>query len=104
MLDPWICQSVYQQSLECLTEKLPKLLLMWLTFRIKVAHFFGMLKKKSIYTKYLCLLPQKCFFPGLRNLGAQIRCAQNRYNDVQNVKQILLKANLYIIGAPAHDN
>ena len=45
----------------------------------------------------------KMFFLGLRNLGAQIRCTQNRYNDVQNVKQILLKANSYIIGAPAHD-
>ena len=41
-----------------------------------------MLKKKSIYTKYLYLLSQ-FFSPDLPNLGAQIRCDQNRYTAVQ---------------------
>ena len=39
-------------------------------------------KRKIIYTIYLCLLPQT-FFSGLPNLGAKIRCAQNRYIAVQ---------------------
>ena len=34
---------------------------MCLTFHIGVVHFFGMLKEKSIYTKYLCLLSQNFF-------------------------------------------
>ena len=42
-----------------------------------------MLKKKSIYTKYLYLLSQKIFFPGLRSFGAQVRYPQNQYNTVQ---------------------
>ena len=61
----------------------PKLLLMCLKFHIRVVHFFGMLKKKSICMQYLFLLSQKAFFPGLPNLGAQIRCAHNRYTAVQ---------------------
>ena len=56
---------------------------MCLTFHIRVVHFICMLKYKSIYTKYLCLFSQKKIFPGLRNLGAQIRCVQNRYTAVQ---------------------
>ena len=65
-----------------LLKKLSKLLLMCLTFHIRVGHFFDMPKKKSIYTKYLCLLSQ-LFFPGLPNLEAKIRCIQNRYTGVQ---------------------
>ena len=44
---------------------------MCLTFHRRVAHFFGIPKRKSIYTKHLCLLrPQtNLFFPGLPNLG-----------------------------------
>ena len=43
-----------------------------------------MLKKKSIYTKYFCLLSsQEFLFPGLPNLGSQIRFAQNRYTTDQ---------------------
>ena len=34
---------------------------MCLTFHRTVAHFFGMPKRKSIYTKYLCLLSQTFF-------------------------------------------
>ena len=34
---------------------------MCLTFHIRVTHFFGMPKRKSIYTKYLCLLSQTFF-------------------------------------------
>ena len=40
-----------------------------------------MLKKKGIYTKYLCLLSKKP--PGLLNLGAQNRYAQNQYTAVK---------------------
>ena len=46
-------------------------------------HFFGLLKKKSIYTKYFCLLSQKFFPPDLPKLSAQIRCAQNWFTAVQ---------------------
>ena len=41
-----------------------------------------MLRKKSIYTKYLFTFTQK-FFPRLPSLGAHIRCAQNWYAAVQ---------------------
>ena len=34
---------------------------MCLTFHIKVPHFFGMPKRKKIYTRYLCLLSQTFF-------------------------------------------
>ena len=34
---------------------------MCLTFHIRVTHFFDMPKRKSIYTKYLCLLSQTFF-------------------------------------------
>ena len=37
-------------------------------FHIRVVHFFDMLKKKSIYTKCLCLLSQ-IFSPGLPKLN-----------------------------------
>ena len=39
--------------------QLSNLLLMCLMFHIRVVHFFGILKKESNYTKYLCLLSQK---------------------------------------------
>ena len=56
-----------------------------------------MLKKKYIYMKYLCLLSQKKFSPGLTNLGAQIRCAQNRYIAAQtDLKYSHLLASPYI--------
>ena len=61
---------------------------MCLSFHVKVVHLFGMLKKKSIHAKYLCLLPQEIFYPGLPNLGSQIRCAQNRYNRYANRPKI----------------
>ena len=47
---------------------------MCLTFHQSVAGFFGMPKRESIYTKYLCLLSQTFFSPGLRNLGVKVRC------------------------------
>ena len=56
---------------------------MCLTLHIRVLHFCGILKKKSIYTKCLCLLSRNKFFPGLPNFRAQIRCAQNWYTAVQ---------------------
>ena len=56
---------------------------MCVTFHLGVVHFFGMPKKESIYMKYLCLLSENFFFPGLPNLGTQIICAQNQYTAVQ---------------------
>ena len=58
------------------------------TFHIRVVHFLDILNKKCIYTKYLCLLSQ---FPppGLCNLGAQIRCVQNWYPEVQMDPKLL---------------
>ena len=56
---------------------------MCLTFHVRVAKkvLWYAKKKKSIYTKYFCLL---CLlFPGLPNLGFQIRCAQNWYTTDQ---------------------
>ena len=41
-----------------------------------------MLKKKSIYAKYLCTFI-KFFFPGLPNLSDPIGCAQKQYTTVQ---------------------
>ena len=59
---------------------LSKLLLMCSNFHVRGLHLFSMLKKKS---KYLCVFSQNIFSPGLPNLGAQIRCAQNRYTAAQ---------------------
>ena len=56
---------------------------MCLTFHIRVVHFFGMLKKKSIYINIYVYFHKKCFFLGLSNLTAQIGSAQNWYNAVQ---------------------
>ena len=55
---------------------------MCLTCHIRVEHFFGALKKKIIYTKYINFY-KKELLKGLLNLGAQIRSAQNRYIDFQ---------------------
>ena len=44
---------------------------------------FFLVFKKSIYTKYQCLLSQKKISPGLPYLCPQIRCAQNQYTPVQ---------------------
>ena len=49
---------------------------MCLTFHIRLLYFFGMLKKKSIYTKHVYFYI--IFFPDLPNLAAQIRCTQNQ--------------------------
>ena len=66
---------------------------MCLKFHIRAVHFFGMWKKKSIFTKYLFT------FPGLPNLGAKIRCAQNRYTAVQTDPKypLLEKSGMYCI-------
>ena len=56
---------------------------MCLMFHKKVVHIFGILKKESNYMKYLCLLSQKKYFPGLPNLGTQISCVENRYTTAQ---------------------
>ena len=37
----------------------------------------------KMYLHQICLLSQNKFFPGLPNLGAQIRCAQDRYTAVK---------------------
>ena len=83
VLDPWIYQSVCLQSYNCLTLKLSKLWLMYLTFYVRVVNFFALLKRTNIYKNYLCLLPEKMFPPSLPNLGSQIRCVQNQYTTVQ---------------------
>ena len=67
---------------------------MCLTFDIRVEHFFGMLEKKSIYTKYLCLLSQ-ISAPGLPDLGAQIRHAQNQYTAVQTDLKYPLQGTVF---------
>ena len=54
---------------------------MCLTFHVRVVHFFGMLKKISFTRKYLLTFTN--FSLGLPNMGAQIRCVQNRYIAVQ---------------------
>ena len=67
---------------------------MLLTFHIRVAHF-GLLKKENIYTKFLFLLSQ-FFHPGSPNLGARIKCAQNRHIAVQNGPKISPGYDIYI--------
>ena len=47
----------------------------------RVAHVFGMVKKKSIQNIYVTFT--KLFLSGLLNLGAQIRCTWNQYTTVQ---------------------
>ena len=56
---------------------------MCLSFHIRVLHFFGIFKKKSIYTKHLCFLSQNFFSQAYLILGAQTIYAQNRYNAIQ---------------------
>ena len=56
---------------------------MCLMLHIRVVHFFAILKKESIYKKYIYLLSQEKYFPGLPNLGAQISSVQNWYTAVQ---------------------
>ena len=54
---------------------------MCLMFHVRVVHFLGILKKKI--AQNICLLSQNYFFTGSINLGAQMRCTQNRYAAVQ---------------------
>ena len=51
-------------------------LLMCLTFHIRVAHFFDILKKKSLHEISMFIRTNKVF-PGLPKLDAHIRYAQN---------------------------
>ena len=62
----------------------------------RVAHFFGMLKGKSIYMKYPCLLSdsEKIYSKTLPNLGTQIICAQNQCTAV---KMTLKYPDIYVI-------
>ena len=55
----------------------------------RVAHFFGMLKGKSIYMKYPCLLSdsEKIYSKTLPNLGTQIICAQNQCTAVKMTRK-----------------
>ena len=73
---------------------------MCLTFHIRVVHFFGLLKKESIYLKNLFAftsppLPKKKNKkkPGLPSCGTEIRCAQNWYATVQMVLKYPLPIN-----------
>ena len=49
---------------------------------MRVKHFLGMLKKKSIYAKYLFTFTN-FVSSDLPNLDAQVRCAYNQYITVQ---------------------
>ena len=90
-------------------------------FHVRVVHVFVMLKKESIYTKhlwntfiksfflyfflslylYLYFLNEELNLVFLPNLGAQIRCAQNRYTALQtDVKYPLILKFLQIFSAP----
>ena len=74
---------------------------MCLTFHIRVVHFFGLLKKESIYLKNLFAFtspppPEKKKTkkkPGLPSCGTEIRCAQNWYATVQMVLKYPLPIN-----------
>ena len=73
---------------------------MCLTFHIRVVHFFGLLKKESIYLKNLFAFtspppPEKKTKknPGLPSCGTEIRCAQNWYATVQMVLKYPLPIN-----------
>ena len=56
---------------------------MFLTFHVRFGLFFGMLKRQVFTRIIYAYFHKKLFFPSLPNLGAQIRCAQNRYIAVQ---------------------
>ena len=49
-------------------------------FHIRVVHFFGMLKRKVNKRNIYVYFHKKKSFPGLLDLGTQIRCPQNRYD------------------------
>ena len=70
--------------------------LICLMLETRVAHFFGMLKGKSIYMKYPCLLSdsEKIYSKTLPNLGTQIICAQNQCTAV---KMTLKYPDIYVI-------
>ena len=75
VLDSWICQFIGLQSLlsDCLTIKAVKASINVSNVSYKSCALLWYAKKKSIYTKYLCLLWQKVFFPSLPNLSTQVR-------------------------------
>ena len=56
---------------------------MCLTFHIRALDFFLCYKRKIFTQKIYVYIHKKSFFPGLPNLEAQIRCAQNWYTAVQ---------------------
>ena len=74
---------------------------MCLTFHIRVVHFFGLLKKESIYLKNLFAFTspppsrkkKNKKNPGLPSCGTEIRCAQNWYATVQMVLKYPLPIN-----------
>ena len=74
---------------------------MCLTFHIRVVHFFGLLKKESIYLKNLFAFTspppsrkkQNKKKTGLPSCGTEIRCAQNWYATVQMVLKYPLPIN-----------
>ena len=70
--------------------------LICLMLETRVAHFFGMLKGKSIYMKYPCLLSdsEKIYSKTLPNLGTQIICAQNQCTAVKMTQKY---PNIYVI-------
>ena len=58
-------------------------------------------KKGKYLHKISMLIFIRIFFPGLPNLGAQIRCAQNRYTTVQmDLKYYLEICSMLIMKTP----
>ena len=81
MLGPWTRQSVCLQSLNYLTVKAAKASINVSKVSYKGCTLFWYAKKKVFARNWF--LFRRSFFPGLPNLGSQIRCAQNRYTAVQ---------------------
>ena len=83
ILDSWIFKSVYLQSLEFLTVKDVEASINVSKVSYKSCTLLWNAKKGKVSTWNIHVYFHNFFFPGLPNLGAQIRCAQNWYIVVQ---------------------
>ena len=84
MLDPWICQCVCLQSYDCLTVKAVKASINVSNVSYKSCSLNWYAKKEKYLHEIYMFTFTKHFPPGLPNLGAQIRCAQNPNRCAQN--------------------
>ena len=75
VLDPWIFQSICLQSYGSLTVNAVTASINVSYVSYKSCKLLWYAKEENIYMKYLCLLSQKEFSPGLSNLGSQTICA-----------------------------